>query len=145
MRGIPAGYSTTLPWYPGGYGGYTPPCTSLGTPLSSPSSSTQHPLRDSSDELTALRRKVAERTVSDGRVTVHSPVSLLGVIDTRFTVGRCCSHPGLFPMVGVPSAQRALLRPSGRCESGEERAGLSARFEQKVLNQAGIRGGPARG
>ena len=62
---------------------YTPPCTSLGTPLRPPCSQHRCTARAGRSKLTALRGEVAERTVGDGLVTVGC------VTDTRV----CYRHP----------------------------------------------------
>jgi len=70
----------SLGWYMPGYPSWciclgTPPgvyapCTSLGTPLYTPASSTRYPPQDSSDRLTALEHHVTETNISDAGVSV---------------------------------------------------------------------------
>ena len=91
MLGIVPPPGMLLGYHPG----YVHPVYTLlpGTPHHQPTllRCTGNPAEDGQ---TALRHEVVERTVSDGLLTVLL-TRVLTV--TRFTVGRCCSHPRVIP------------------------------------------------
>jgi len=94
--------------------------------------------------LTALAQGVTKLFVSDGRFTVLTPVSLLGITNTRFTVGENVPHPGDIPYGWGPCWQDCSppVHPIV-AESGEQRGAHSHRFEQNVLIRRAIPYGPA--
>ena len=88
--------------------------------------------RHSGDGPAALTRAVAERTVTDKRVTDHHPFHCWKFLITRFTVGCSCSQPPVIPHGGEAPLRRVLpvVHPIV-AESADQRGDSSAQFGKK--------------
>jgi len=94
--------------------GYTPTYTPWVHPSSSIPATVQAP-RHREDSLAALRRRVAERTISDDALTDTRSLLVDVLTITRFTVGSVGLSPWAIPYGGGPlRRETASLRPSDR-------------------------------